>query len=112
MIENGASIESAFGILGFDLESMKAWLEEDKWFKATLARILSGFGVKFFKKIEKAADADWKAAAFILQNHSNTREEWGKREDDGTGKAITITMNFQRSRADPSEFIEADVSTE
>lgn len=106
-IENGVPIESAFGCLGFDLETMKAWLGEDKWFKATFARVVSGFGVKFFKKIEKAADSDWKAAAFVLNQHPNTRDEWGPRAADEGGKTISVTMNFQRTREIPEEFIGA-----
>ncbi len=107
-INLGATYELAAGYAGISPDTLTAWKDRYPDFSDMLREAEGRAATKWLAKIERAADIDWKAAAWKLERRHPT--QYGK-QSEPTNVNVTINMREAAERIaaengiDPADLI-------
>jgi len=93
LIAEGSTIELACGVVGISPDTWHRWGREDSRLKTMTQRCRAGKVVSWMSTVDRAKQADWKAATWLLQNSPDTRKQFGPQAHDNK---LEVTINIDR----------------
>ena len=97
-LAEGATYKLAAACIGVSDRTLRDWREQDPAFASACNSARAQHRVKLVKYIDRAAERDWKAAAWRLERDEETREDFASRSAHGFPPGITVVLNVDRSK--------------
>jgi len=89
-VRRGTPIAAAFRIAGFTDKQQQEMLAADPDLRQLLDGKSAEYQQELLKYIQKAAQHDWKAASFLLQNHPDHRETFAAPKTDPVVQVVLL----------------------
>lgn len=105
LVKRGIGIQVAFRMLHFTKAQYQAWLDEDKEFDADVLHASAVYEQSLLLKVDSAADDDWKATVWLLQNHPDLKHNYVPTKTD---PVVQVVLLYDRD-ADQRTFIDVPV---
>lgn len=113
-LERGLTFKSAAEKNGISDDTLKRWRDGDEEFAGQCQKAIQSFVARQVQRIEAAGErGDWKAPAYLLERHPQTREDYGQALGKGGGPQIIVQLNIARAGDGPEPIeLEATVVKE
>lgn len=102
-LRNGATHALAARAEGIHPETWRLWRVDDALLQDKAQEAMAQYVATTKGHIDTAAARDWKAAAWLLERHPESRDELKPRESKGDNQGLTVVLNIDRARATVSE---------
>ena len=97
-VQIGATHKAAAQAAGISEGTLVNWLKDDPEFKMLIDTAEGAMLIRNLKRIDKAAEQDWRAADKILSSVPAAREHWSPQAYGSTGPAgVTVVINVKRA---------------
>lgn len=94
-VRSGVPLGIAARAAGIHPNTLKNWRDDDVEFGEAVQAARAAFLARKIQQIDEAGERDWKAASYLVERASETRDEYSQSKSDG---GLTIVLQIDRSQ--------------
>lgn len=98
-LRQGATYSMAAACAGVTRQALSLWRRDIEDFQVQCDAAVAEFAGRQIRRIDAAADADWKASSYLLSHHPETRPDWAPQVSKGSG-GLNVVINIPRQSID------------